>query len=925
MLAGSVERKGGTGLTGTRGTLLWRAAAGLVVVIWAITICAAWLVTARAGDEGIWLQASSFAPRPQPAPGEPVRIVRVGPSGPAAAAGIREGDLLVSVDGTPASDTGALQRVLFTRIAGSTSLLTIRPIGPNGQPGAPRDVPVMLEPQAWRPGALSLLITYTVAGIVTLVVVVPLALIRPREMAARVLLLAGGCGALWQALDCFYGGLRERWLPLGWDPIDQFGYLVALTNVIGFLHLFLIFPASRRLGRSVILALYCLPLGLAAVLFALHQSPVALLWSSIALVGLAAIGALAHAYVRPATPIARAQVRWIVTAVLIVVLVFLAGPVLETFSGGRVVLIGWLTTVSVVGLFYVALALAVLRYRLFDVNLVLRATLLYPLLVALLVAGYVATSFALGWLAARLLGDTAAADPAVRVAAALLVAAAFHPLRVRLQDALDRVVNHERRTLQRYLSETRASLSRARPVEEIETLLTTEAVRALGLTGAWLIREPGTITGATNPTHPRASQARTSHIPGTAKATLNGSDLHTQQPAELVVAGAALLVRMREMVSAVVLTPLDIAHTVTDLAPDTAETRALYEAGARLLVPLRAEEELIGIWALGNRRSLELPDRLDLHAIEAVADQAAVLLDYARLHEANLAARLATQRHVLESEFTAMVSHELHTPIRAIKGFSAALLEGDALIGPSDRRQALAHIGEASDELLALVSNLLDMSLMQAGTFAVDPRPTEAATLIEAAARQMRAARPSHAIEIALVPGLPPVLADRRRAEQVLRNLLDNATKYAPGGTTVRISVTRSSQDPNAQPAPPAMVAEEDEDALCFTVSDEGAGIPAGELPDLFDRYRRGRTARLSTISGSGLGLAISRHLVEAHGGHIWAESPVPGRAPEAPPGTRVSFTLPVATSPVESALATPAELTASPAAPTTSAEPTPA
>jgi signal transduction histidine kinase len=123
--------------------------------------------------------------------------------------------------------------------------------------------------------------------------------------------------------------------------------------------------------------------------------------------------------------------------------------------------------------------------------------------------------------------------------------------------------------------------------------------------------------------------------------------------------------------------------------------------------------------------------------------------------------------------------------------------------------------------------------------------------------------------------GVPPVHADPRRLEQVLHNLLDNAAKYSPAGSTIEV----------------AAVLRDGE--VVVSVADEGYGIPPHELERLFERYERGRLARRLTAAGAGLGLAIARHIVEAHGGRIWAESPVPGRPPGAHPGAVFYFTLP--------------------------------
>ncbi|MBI3971423.1 MAG: response regulator [Chloroflexi bacterium] len=257
--------------------------------------------------------------------------------------------------------------------------------------------------------------------------------------------------------------------------------------------------------------------------------------------------------------------------------------------------------------------------------------------------------------------------------------------------------------------------------------------------------------------------------------------------------------------------------------------------------------------------------------------------------------RDVTEERALErakEDFTSMISHELRTPLSAIKGFARTLLQPPAVaagspgaqspaggtpVGAAQQRQFLFYIDQACDRLLGLVEQLLEMAQMAAGEFAVEPRGMPVAPLVRAAVRRLRAAKCTCRMDVSAPARLPRVLADGARIEQVLHNLLDNACKYAGAGGAITVTARR------------------DADQVVISVADEGEGIPAGELAGLFDRYRRGRSARLRRVGGSGLGLAIARGIVEAHGGRIWAESPVPGRPPGALPGAVFHFTLPCA------------------------------
>jgi signal transduction histidine kinase len=236
-------------------------------------------------------------------------------------------------------------------------------------------------------------------------------------------------------------------------------------------------------------------------------------------------------------------------------------------------------------------------------------------------------------------------------------------------------------------------------------------------------------------------------------------------------------------------------------------------------------------------------------------------------------------------EFLATVSHELRAPLGCIKGYATTLLLPDGLQDEWITRRGLESIAEASDELQELVDELLDMIKIRAGTLDVNPAPVWLRPLALAAAERFRPQAVGHDVRVEVPTRLPAVYADAHRVEQVLSNLLDNAIKYSPEGGRI------------------AIVAEADDAEVCVGVVDEGLGIPPVLLGNLFQRFHREATARTRSISGTGLGLAICKGIVEAHGGRIWAQSPVSGRqgAPRGPasrPGTVVRFTLPIAGSP---------------------------
>jgi two-component system sensor histidine kinase KdpD len=190
--------------------------------------------------------------------------------------------------------------------------------------------------------------------------------------------------------------------------------------------------------------------------------------------------------------------------------------------------------------------------------------------------------------------------------------------------------------------------------------------------------------------------------------------------------------------------------------------------------------------------------------------------------------------------------------------------------------QSLQTIIEASDELQELVEKLLDMSMIGAGVLSIDTRPTKLGPLVRAVAERANI-RSTGRIGVVVPTRLPAVLADARRIEQVLYNLVDNAIKYSPDGGTIAIEVR---------------VAYE---AVEVRVTDEGFGVTSEDLQNLFQRFQRGSAAQGRHIRGAGLGLAICKGIIDAHGGRIWVERPVVEPGAVHARGTSFCFTLPVA------------------------------
>lgn len=207
----------------------------------------------------------------------------------------------------------------------------------------------------------------------------------------------------------------------------------------------------------------------------------------------------------------------------------------------------------------------------------------------------------------------------------------------------------------------------------------------------------------------------------------------------------------------------------------------------------------------------------------------------------------------MKSILISTVSHELRTPLAAIKGYASTLLADDVEWDRSSQREFLSVISDETDRLSLLVNDLLDLSRIEAGSLRLSREELHLEDIIQRAAKQSRL-QTDNRFEVHVESTLPQVFGDPTRLETVLRNLIENAVKYAGPEATVRVDVRR--QDDN----------------LVFRVSDDGPGIPPEESERIFESFYQVDKTLARAASGAGLGLAICQGLVQAHGGRIWVE-----------------------------------------------------
>jgi CheY-like chemotaxis protein len=230
----------------------------------------------------------------------------------------------------------------------------------------------------------------------------------------------------------------------------------------------------------------------------------------------------------------------------------------------------------------------------------------------------------------------------------------------------------------------------------------------------------------------------------------------------------------------------------------------------------------------------------------------------------------------MKAEFLSTISHELRTPLTSIKGSLGLVLGGAAGTFSADARELLDIARSNTDRLVRVINQILDMMLLERGQALIRPVPMPFGTCAERALRAVAASSQAAGVEIRTrIPAdLPNVLGDSRRVEQVLVNLLANAIKYSTRGQEV------------------VLAASAEGDSAHIFVKDSGCGMSSDFLDRLFTKFEHAEGSLTRETQGMGLGLAICRHIVQAHGGRIWAES-------KEGVGSTFHFTLPLSISAV--------------------------
>ncbi len=285
--------------------------------------------------------------------------------------------------------------------------------------------------------------------------------------------------------------------------------------------------------------------------------------------------------------------------------------------------------------------------------------------------------------------------------------------------------------------------------------------------------------------------------------------------------------------------------------------------------PLLIKDEILGILSLYAKDQQSM-DSEEVEFLTILAGQAAIAIHNSRLYEQTKKQAEELERaRKLQANFMAMVVHDLRSFLNTIIGPVSLLEEG--MMGPLTGEQSkwLTKIDSSARKLLDLVNDFLDLSKLEAGRISVVKERVDLNQLIMNSIDSHRLLAQDKKISLeSLATPVSRIQADPRRLEQVFTNLLSNAIKFTGEGGKIQVGATQNGTE------------------VKVWVRDTGIGIPAGEIGQLFEKYRQAASGIMSQYKGTGLGLVICKMIAEAHGGKIWVES-------QEGKGTTFFFTLP--------------------------------
>jgi signal transduction histidine kinase len=678
---------------------------------------------------------------------------------------------------------------------------------------------------------------FLVIGVFGFLIGASVLLLKPEDARARIFFWAAFCFSASLIINGDYYCVRDKGATMIPGVLFNFAYPMVAALLLAFSLTF-----SRRPARRSALIPY-LPAGILGALLnltflgsVLRSSPelfslqqkifIIFRWSFLAYAVSASV-ALVVSLTRAEGKGERARIQWLLYGLFVGLAPFALFYQLPLALGGRPLLSEELTSAFFLAI-PAAFAISIVRHKLMDIEFVINRSVVYSLLTILTASIYL---LSIEFLQGALVQAGPAAGRLAAVAAAVLSAAAFHPLRKRVQDIVDRAFFRQRYDYQKAVLAFAESAQMIADPESLAELFMARGIATVPLDQAGvavfrktgdskkLILSRGFDTGA--------STAGFEVEPGWILARKNALAAREQ-------AG-----RVREGLPAS--SPFEVA------------------------VPLPfSSTSLEGFVVLGRKRSKERYREDDLDLFMTLAADLALNLERMELRDQVVFERASREKadelNRLKSEFISSVSHELRNPISSIQGLSE-ILESGAIADERKREGLLRLLASECARLSRFLHNVLDFGKIEQGARTYRLRKTSLRAIVEEVSRLSGcgAGREGSVIRTVLPEGPVFLEIDADAVKQALMNLVDNAIKYSPGQKEVDIEIVDGGG------------------SIEVRVHDRGIGITAEEYGRVFDPFYRSPRAAAEHAGGVGLGLGIVRHIMEGHGGTVRLES-APGQ-----------------------------------------------